>query len=541
MKRRQIVSICLSGMLSAAAVTGCGMKNAKSEKTGSPEVEYVEPATEAGAIVCESIASAEGRGQMIYDGMGMSEEYNAIKENGFLSAAENPLSTFSVDVDTASYSNIRRMINRKQDISQDAVRIEEMINYFTYNYRKPEGNQPFDVTIELSDCPWNEDSQLLLIGLQAKEIDFDSRPMNNFVFLLDVSGSMYDADKLPLVQKSFALLTEELTENDRISIVTYAGNDSVVLEGVRGDEKVKIRQSLEELEAGGSTAGEAGINKAYEIAEKYFIPNGNNRVVLATDGDLNVGISSEGELKSLIEEKKKSGVHLSVLGFGMGNIKDNKMEALADNGDGNYAYIDSLMEAKKVLVEEMGGTFLTVAKDVKIQVEFNSENVAGYRLIGYENRALGDEDFANDAVDAGEIGSGHRVTALYEIIRDKEKMPVPVMKYQNQEKDSRKDEGETQEFADELLTVNIRYKEPDGGESKLLSYPALKEIYQEEMSPNMKWASGVAEFGMLLRDSPYKGSSSWEEVLKLGSSVPENFMDDYKDEFLVIVRKVSDR
>ena len=541
MKRRQIVSICLSGMLSAAAVTGCGMKNAKSEKTGSPEVEYVEPATEAGAIVCESIALAEGRGQMIYDGMGMSEEYNAIKENGFLSAAENPLSTFSVDVDTASYSNIRRMINRKQDISQDAVRIEEMINYFTYNYRKPEGNQPFDVTIELSDCPWNEDSQLLLIGLQAKEIDFDSRPMNNFVFLLDVSGSMYDADKLPLVQKSFALLTEELTENDRISIVTYAGNDSVVLEGVRGDEKVKIRQSLEELEAGGSTAGEAGINKAYEIAEKYFIPNGNNRVVLATDGDLNVGISSEGELKSLIEEKKKSGVHLSVLGFGMGNIKDNKMEALADNGDGNYAYIDSLMEAKKVLVEEMGGTFLTVAKDVKIQVEFNSENVAGYRLIGYENRALGDEDFANDAVDAGEIGSGHRVTALYEIIRDKEKMPVPVMKYQNQEKDSRKDEGETQEFADELLTVNIRYKEPDGGESKLLSYPALKEIYQEEMSPNMKWASGVAEFGMLLRDSPYKGSSSWEEVLKLGSSVPENFMDDYKDEFLVIVRKVSDR
>lgn len=541
MKRRQIVSICLSGMLSAAAVTGCGMKNAKSEKTGSPEVEYVEPATEAGAIVCESIALAEGRGQMIYDGMGMSEEYNAIKENGFLSAAENPLSTFSVDVDTASYSNIRRMINRKQDISQDAVRIEEMINYFTYNYRKPEGNQPFDVTIELSDCPWNEDSQLLLIGLQAKEIDFDSRPMNNFVFLLDVSGSMYDADKLPLVQKSFALLTEELTENDRISIVTYAGNDSVVLEGVRGDEKVKIRQSLEELEAGGSTAGEAGINKAYEIAEKYFIPNGNNRVVLATDGDLNVGISSEGELKSLIEEKKKSGVHLSVLGFGMGNIKDNKMEALADNGDGNYAYIDSLMEAKKVLVEEMGGTFLTVAKDVKIQVEFNSENVAGYRLIGYENRALGDEDFANDAVDAGEIGSGHRVTALYEIIRDKEKMPVPVMKYQNQEKDSRKDEGETQEFADELLTVNIRYKEPDGGESKLLSYPALKEIYQEEMSPNMKWASGVAEFGMLLRDSPYKGSSSWEEVLELGSSVPENFMDDYKDEFLVIVRKVSDR
>lgn len=541
MKRRQIVSICLSGMLSAAAVTGCGMKNAKSEKTGSPEVEYVEPATEAGAIVCESIASAEGRGQMIYDGMGMSEEYNAIKENGFLSAAENPLSTFSVDVDTASYSNIRRMINRKQDISQDAVRIEEMINYFTYNYRKPEGNQPFDVTIELSECPWNEDSQLLLIGLQAKEIDFDSRPMNNFVFLLDVSGSMYDADKLPLVQKSFALLTEELTENDRISIVTYAGNDSVVLEGVRGDEKVKIRQSLEELEAGGSTAGEAGINKAYEIAEKYFIPNGNNRVVLATDGDLNVGISSESELKSLIEEKKKSGVHLSVLGFGMGNIKDNKMEALADNGDGNYAYIDSLMEAKKVLVEEMGGTFLTVAKDVKIQVEFNSENVAGYRLIGYENRALGDEDFANDAVDAGEIGSGHRVTALYEIIRDKEKMPVPVMKYQNQEKDSRKDEGETQEFADELLTVNIRYKEPDGGESKLLSYPALKEIYQEEMSPNMKWASGVAEFGMLLRDSPYKGSSSWEEVLELGSSVPENFMDDYKDEFLVIVRKVSDR
>ena len=383
----------------------------------------------------ESVAGSAnemaGRYQQAYGGDHMnSEEYNAIVESGFKRVAENPLSTFSIDVDTAAYSNIRRMINRGEPVREDAVRIEEMINYFKYDYKKPDGDVPFAVTTELSDCPWNPENQLMLVGIQAKEIDFDHRPMSNLVFLLDVSGSMYEEDKLPLVQKSFGLLTDELTENDRVSIVTYAGYEQVVLEGARGDEKVKIREALDSLTAGGSTAGEAGINKAYELAQKYFIAGGNNRVILATDGDLNVGVSSESELTKLIEEKKKSGVHLSVLGFGTGNIKDNKMEALADNGDGNYGYVDNLMEAKKILVEEMGGTLITVAKDVKLQVEFNPSQVSGYRLIGYENRALADEDFNNDAVDAGEIGAGHRVTALYELVRPGGTIPQENLKYQ---------------------------------------------------------------------------------------------------------------
>ncbi|RGY96860.1 VWA domain-containing protein [Clostridium sp. AM58-1XD] len=542
---------CGSGSKSSATAGAADRPQAAATQAYSPQETYM---TEAGAVNGESAYTGmEADGGMAYDRMAdryqnayggeymNSEEYHGVAESGFKKVEEHPLSTFSVDVDTASYSNIRRMITRGEEIPQDAVRIEEMINYFKYDYKKPEGDIPFAVTSELSDCPWNPEHQLMLIGMQAKEIDFDNRPMSNLVFLLDVSGSMYDEDKLPLVQKSFSMLTDELTENDRVSIVTYAGYEQVVLEGARGDEKVKIREALEGLNAGGSTAGEAGINMAYEMAEKYFIPGGNNRMILATDGDLNVGVSSEEGLTKLIEEKRKGGVHLSVLGFGTGNIKDNKMEALADNGDGNYAYIDNLMEAKKVLVEEMGGTLLTVAKDVKIQTEFNPSQIAGYRLIGYENRALADEDFDDDSVDAGEIGAGHRVTALYEIIRAGTKVPGEVLKYQSGEKEQKETEEQTGgAFENELMTVNIRYKAPNGKESRLISVPVKDETYQKEMTDNLKFAGAVAEFGMLLKDSSYKGNSSYENVIDLVSGVSQKGMDDYKDEFKKLVLQVMD-
>ncbi|MBT9775679.1 DUF3520 domain-containing protein [Clostridium sp. MCC353] len=557
-KRNQITAVGLTGILLASALAGCagGKSSAVAEGTTAAAVQMTEA---AGYSPMENAAAPRDgmadRYQQAYGGeYRNTEEYHAIVENGFKSVAENPLSTFSVDVDTAAYSNIRRMISRGENIPEDAVRIEEMINYFKYDYKTPDGDVPFAVTTELSDCPWNPENQLMLIGILAKEIDFNNRPMSNLVFLLDVSGSMYDADKLPLVQKSFGLLTDELTENDRVSIVTYAGYEQVVLEGARGDEKVKIREALDGLTAGGSTAGEAGINRAYELAEKYFIAGGNNRVILATDGDLNVGISSESELIKLIEKKRKSGVHLSVLGFGTGNIKDNKMEALADNGDGNYGYIDNLMEAKKILVDEMGGTLITVAKDVKLQVEFNPAQVSGYRLIGYENRVLADEDFHDDTVDAGEIGSGHRVTALYEIVRAGSKVPTDSLKYQENgaEKTSGQDEAAQDkpsqtpkeaagEFGNELLTVNIRYKAPNGSESKLISVPVETGSYQKDIPNNLRFAGAVAEFGMLLRDSEFKGNASYEEVISLISGMPQSGMDAYKDEFKQMVLKVMDR
>ena len=454
-----------------------------------------------------------------------TEEYRYIEENGYKNVADSPLSTFSVDVDTASYGNVRRMLCSGISIPADAVRIEEMINYFDYDYPEPAGEEPFSVTTEYSDCPWNEENRLLMIGLQAKEIDFDDRPFSNLVFLLDVSGSMYSDDKLPLVQKAFTMLAENLDKRDRVSIVTYAGYESVVLDGVSGENKAKIAAALQDLEAGGSTAGEAGIQKAYELAEKNFIPGGNNRVILATDGDLNVGISSESGLIRLIKEKKKSGIHLSVLGVGTGNIKDNKMEALADNGDGNYNYLDSLYEAKKVLVDEMGGTLITVAKDVKIQVEFNPEYVAGYRLVGYENRLLRNEDFNNDRVDAGEIGAGHTVTALYEIIPGG--TGGQTLKYQTGSKPS----GST-----ELLTVSMRYKAPNGDKSRLMEHPVEADSYREDMSENLMFASAVAEFGMVLRDSENRGSATLESVMELAESCVHADSDDYRKEFLDLVQ-----
>lgn len=463
-----------------------------------------------------------------------TEEYSYISENGFKSTIDEPLSTFSVDVDTAAYSNVRRYLNSGQKVPADAVRIEEMLNYFSYDYPEPEDGEPFSVTAEYSDCPWNEDSRLLLIGLQAEKIDFDNRPDSNLIFLLDISGSMYSEDKLPLVQKAFTMLAENLTERDRVSIVTYAGYDSVVLDGVPGSETAKIAAAIDDLEAGGSTAGAAGIERAYALAEKNYIPGGNNRVILATDGDLNVGISSEGELTRLIQEKKKSGVHLSVIGVGTGNLKDNKMEALADNGDGNYHYIDSIFEAKKVLVDEMGGTLITVAKDVKIQVEFNPKYVAGYRLIGYENRLLDKEDFDDDKVDGGEIGSGHSVTALYEIIPAGEggNGDGGGLKYQAA--------GELVDST-ELLTISLRYKAPNGSKSTLLTYPVESGSYSPALSENLSFAAAVAEFGMVLRDSDNRGNADYDTVLALAESCIHRDTDEYRKEFLKLVSMAKEQ
>ena len=468
-----------------------------------------------------------------------TEEYNSTTENGFKSAANNPLSTFSIDVDTASYSNARRMIEYGTNVDPDAVRVEEFINYFSYDYSEPTTDDPFSVTTELSDCPWNEDAKLLLVGLKAQDIDMSKREPLNLVFLIDVSGSMFSEDKLPLVQKSFTMLTENLGEDDRISIVTYAGEDKVVLGGTSGADKEKIIEAINSLEASGSTYGEAGINRAYELAEKYYIDGGNNRVILATDGDLNVGMSSQEELTKLIEEKRETGVFLSVLGFGTGNLKDARMEALADSGNGNYAYIDSELEAKKVLVEEMSGTLYTVAKDVKIQVEFNPANVKGYRLVGYENRALADRDFADDTKDAGEIGAGHTVTALYELILNDGSAYNPDLKYQSGEEQT-VPPAEQGEYSDDLLTVSLRYKQPDGDNSKLLSVPVTKDAYTAKMPPNMTFAAAAAEFGMVLRNSAYKGSASCKQIL----DIVENYSyqgDEYKTEFVYLVRTMDKR
>lgn len=463
------------------------------------------------------------------------EEYNYIKENGYTAVSSAPLSTFSADVDTASYTNVRRMIDDGMDVPPDAVRIEEFINYFDYDYSDPADGEPFAVHTELSDCPWNDETELLMVGINTKGFDavLDERPAMNLVFLIDVSGSMYDDNKLPLVQKSFSMLTDNLTAADRVSIVTYAGSDEVVLEGADGNDRKKILRAINDLEAGGSTAGAAGINTAYDIAQKYFIDGGNNRVILATDGDLNVGLSSESELTRLIEEKRESGVFLSVLGFGTGNYKDNRLEALADYGNGNYSYIDSEREAKKVLVDEMSGTLFTVAKDVKFQLEFNPANVKGYRLIGYENRVMAAEDFNDDTKDAGEIGAGHSVTVLYEIVPADSKMELG----ESELKYASDSEGV---MGDELLTVNIRYKEPEGSESKLLTYPVNKSLYSDKMSADMNFASCVAEFGMLLRNSRYIGDVTYKDVSAQLSRYDYSD-DDYKDEFIYFVNTMKRR
>jgi Ca-activated chloride channel family protein len=462
-----------------------------------------------------------------------TEAYSTIHENGFKDVMHNPLSTFSIDVDKASYSNVRRFINMGQKPPVDAVRIEEMINYFSYDYPQPEGEHPFTVSTEFSTCPWNSKHQLLQIGLQGQEIEKENLPPSNIVFLVDVSGSMSSHKKLPLLKSAFRLLVKELRPEDRVAMVVYAGAAGVVLESTPGSDKSTILSSLSNLQAGGSTAGGAGIKLAYKIAEQNFIEDGNNRIILATDGDFNIGQSSDSEMERLIENKREKGVFITVLGFGMGNYKDSKMEAIADKGNGNYAYIDNIQEANKVFVSEFGGTLFTIAKDVKFQIEFNPERVKGYRLIGYENRLLNDEDFNDDTKDAGEMGAGHTVTALYEIIpagAEDDVVDIDPLKYQaqNQETDSKR--------SGELMTVKLRYKKPDGNKSMLYEVPVQGKVKKfEKTSDNFRFAAAVAQYGMILRDSKYLEQGSMEDVLELARNSRGADSEGYRGEFIKIV------
>jgi Ca-activated chloride channel family protein len=465
-----------------------------------------------------------------------SEGYATVKENEFLKATKNPLSTFSIDVDVASYANLRRFLNHGQKPPVDAVRIEEMINYFNYDYPQPKGEDPFSVNTELASCPWNEKHQLVHIGLQGKKIPTANLPASNLVFLIDVSGSMQDANKLPLLKSAFKMLVEEMREQDRVAIVVYAGAAGLVLPSTPGSEKEKIIQALERLSAGGSTAGGAGIKLAYEVALKNFKKDGNNRIILATDGDFNVGASSNEDMERLIEKKRDEGVFLTVVGFGMGNYKDDKMEILADKGNGNYAYIDNMQEARKVFVNEFGGTLFTIAKDVKLQIEFNPAKVQAYRLIGYENRRLRDEDFNNDKKDAGELGSGHTVTALYEIIpvgvKSDFAQTVDPLKYQKSEEVAPLIAFNSRE----VLTLKLRYKKPDGDKSKLITTTLLaRDKDWEGTSENFRWSAAVAEFGMLLRESKYSQDADIASVIELAKGAMGEDEEGYRREFMRLV------
>ncbi len=466
-----------------------------------------------------------------------TEDYAGINENIFHGALKNPLSTFSIDVDAASYSNVRRFIQNGQRPPIDAVRIEEMVNYFDYDYKQPEGEDPFAVYTEISKAPWNEKHRLVHIGLQGKKIPAENLPAANIVFLIDVSGSMEAPNKLPLLKASFKMLVEQLRQQDRVAIVVYAGAAGLVLPSTPGNEKKKIIEALDNLEAGGSTAGGAGIELAYNVAIQNFKQGGNNRVVLATDGDFNVGESSNGGMERLIEKKRANGVFLTVLGFGMGNYKDSKMEVLADKGNGNYAYIDTILEAQKVLVNEFGGTMFTIAKDVKIQVEFNPEKVQAYRLIGYENRVLRSEDFNNDKKDAGELGSGHTVTALYEIIPtgvNSDFHDVDDLKYQKTQVVKNKD------ASDELLTIKLRYKKPEGDVSKLIVHPLIdRNVSLEKTSDDFRWSASVAAFGMLLRDSEYIKGYTYDKLIQMAQEARGNDKDGYRSEFINLVKSMG--
>jgi len=468
---------------------------------------------------------------------GNTESYSAIDEAPFQSPSKTPLSTFSIDVDTASYSNARRMITNGQIPHKDSIRIEELLNYFSYGYPQPENNAPFSVNTDVTQAPWNLQHKLVRIGLKGKQLQ--EVPPSNLVFLIDVSGSMNSPNRLPLVQRSLCLLTQQLTNNDRVTLVVYAGNAGMVLPPTSGDRKAEIFDAIDRLRAGGSTAGGAGIELAYKEAQKSFIKGGNNRVILATDGDFNVGASSDAEMIRLIESHRDKGIFLTVLGFGMNNYKDSKLEQLANRGNGNYAYIDTYNEAKKVLGTDLRGTLFTIAKDVKIQVEFNPNNVQAYRLIGYENRALKDQDFNDDRKDAGEIGAGHSVTALYEIIPpgitpNVKLSTVDDLKYQTPKA------ATTFSNSNELMQVKLRYKQPTGDTSALISQTIANQMTPiDRASMDTRFASAVAMFGLLLRDSEYKGTVSIQEVLKLAKQSKGADSEGYRQEFIQLVERYN--
>ncbi|MBN2424409.1 MAG: von Willebrand factor type A domain-containing protein [Calditrichaceae bacterium] len=465
-----------------------------------------------------------------------TEEYDKINESGYFDVITKPLSTFAADVDAASYGNARRFIMQDQLPYKDAVRVEEFINYFNYDYKLPEKEHPLSINMEYADCPWNEEHKLIHIGLQGKTLTKEEQKPSNLVFLIDVSGSMDDPKKLPLLKQSFKLLVEQLNPEDRIAMVVYASSTGLVLPATPGSEKARIMNALDNLSAGGSTAGGAGIQLAYKVAKENYIKGGNNRVILATDGDFNVGISSTSELVRFIEQKKDEGIFLTVLGFGMGNYKDNRLQELADRGNGNHAYIDNILEAKKVLVNEITATLFTIAKDVKIQVEFNPVKIKSYRLIGYENRKLEDKDFEDDTKDAGEIGAGHTVTALYEVVPADEKDQQTKHELKYQETHIR----QGAQKSNEVLTVRIRYKDPDGNKSREFSKVLTgKPADLGQTSINFRFSAAVAEFAMILRDSEFKGHANILSVKKLAKSAIGKDTFGYRNEFLNLVDRVE--
>lgn len=524
----------------ALAMTGCALDElldavmamgADRSKTGEMvEAPMETEAFEGGALYADSESYA-----FAYMPVAMpdfnTEEYAAVDENGFRSVATSPLSTFSADVDTASYCNLRRMLNdgfAPASIPAGAVRVEEMLNYFRYDYAAPEGDARFGVTARIAPCPWNPANKLLLLGVRAADAPQAADEGSNLVFLVDVSGSMNSPDKLDLAKRALTMLADELTEKDTVSIVTYASGEQIIIEGANPvSDKARLLAAIDSLYAEGSTNGERGLAQAYEVALRHLRPKGNNRVILCSDGDLNVGITSQSDLHDFVTEKKQTGVYLSVLGFGSGNYKDTKMETLADDGNGSYYYIDSILEARKVLCEELTQTLYAVADDVKFQIEFNPAKVAAYRQIGYENRALEDADFENDQKDAGEVGAGACVTVLYELQPADEEGAASGLKYQT---------GALTEAGqgDEWLTLSTRYKEPGGDESRLIETPVGEDAVADELSGDMTFAAAVAEFGMILTDSEFKGDSSYESVVELLKAAP--LTDAYREEFFSLVK-----
>lgn len=527
-----LISGCSSGIRQNSSVITDSLNNSLGGASQKSSIR-VGAKDEFGLTMKQAIPMDMDSSMSLYQSEFNTEDYSYIEENTFKNPKNNPLSTFSIDVDTASYSNVRRFLMNSELPPKDAVRIEELINYFSYDYLNPDDEHPFSVNTEIAKCPWNKNNLLVKIGLKGEDIPKENIPSSNLVFLLDVSGSMNAQDKLPLLQSAIKMLANQLTEKDKISIVVYAGASGVVLDSVSGDDKIKIMDAIDSLNAGGSTNGGEGINLAYKIAKQNFIENGNNRIILATDGDFNVGISSNGELTRLIEEKRNEGIFLTVLGFGTGNIKDTTMETLADKGNGNYAYIDSILEAKKVLVEEMGSTLFTIAKDVKIQVEFNPNIIEGYRLVGYENRKLNDEDFNDDTKDAGEMGAGHTVTAFYELIpitSNEEIKNIDDLKYQ---------ETVIKKNDEEIMTVKLRYKDPDKNSSKLLEKIVKTNDIVSNPSEDYMFAVAVTEFGMILRDSKFKGNSTIDDVISLAKYNKGNDYSGYRSEFIKLAELYS--
>ncbi|MFT5820908.1 MAG: Ca-activated chloride channel family protein [Crocinitomix sp.] len=519
--------------LDASATYGTTTIDNEEEK--SFNINKLEPLSFGTNSVHQGWSNANYTNQNVqYDVDRYYEQYDDFDENEFETPLEQPLSTFGIDVDGAGYSNMRRFVQSGYLPPKDAVKLEEMVNYFNYDLAEPNGDDPFSITTELGKCPWEENHLLMQVALQGEHIDMDENQSNNIVFLLDVSGSMNEADKLPLLKKSLYLLVNEMGTDDRIAIVVYAGAAGLVLPSTSGKYKSKIYDALENLSAGGSTAGGRGIELAYKVANDSRISGGNNRIILATDGDFNVGTSGDDELVKLIEQKRKTGISLSVLGFGTGNLQSSKMEKLADNGNGNYNYIDNILEAKKVLVDELGGTLVTIAKDVKLQLEFNPEHVKNYRLLGYENRVMSAKEFDDDTKDSGDLGAGHSVVALYEIVPTEALNVQAASNLRYQKKMVNNSKG----LKEEIAIIKFRYKKPTGNKSKLIE-KVVKNNPVITTSDNFKFASAVAEFGMLIRESKYKGNATFDGVLERAKASKGDDEFGYRAEFIQLVERAK--